>query len=162
MPAVASLGLRSVAAQGPASTIACGADCAFEVSAAGLLTQTETSVGACAANCLEFSGGEGGAGITDIAPGAFTNLPKVTSISLSDNLLTSIKTGTFDGLPKLREIHLRNNKIVSIEAGAIRNAPELDKIDLIDQSPSLQVDVTTTSQANFSTTNVRSLPLHQV
>lgn len=147
VPAVASLGLRSVAAQGPARTIPCGLidECIFVVSEAGLLTQNQTRAGACAEMCerLDF---RGEMGITDIAPGAFTNLPKVREILLMHNLLSSIKNGTFDSLPNLRKIDLSYNKIVSIEAGAISNAPELDHIGLNDQSPGLDVTATLAAQ----------------
>lgn len=149
----------------PAQIYYCGYNnnCAFHVSAAGLLTQEQKSEGACAVDCGRNGGprGEGylgldwppsDVGITDIAPGAFTNLSHVTYILFGDNLFTSLKTGTFTGanlpavtlidfgmgtitgievgaitgLPMLRENNFGNKTIENIEAGAITNTSELD------------------------------------
>lgn len=130
VPAVASFRLLSEAAQGPVSVTTCGADCAFHVSVTGHLTNVETSVGACAANC-QGSLNLNSKGITVIAPNAFTTLPKVTRICFDFNLLTSIKICTFTGtnLAAVTHISFAANAISDIEAGAINGLLMLEKIN---------------------------------
>lgn len=66
-----------------------------------MLTQVETSMGACTVNCQGTLDLEE-LGIQEIASDVFTNLRILEEIWLGNNNLKEIKTDTFNASPKLR------------------------------------------------------------
>ncbi len=72
--------------------------------------------------------------ITDIADGAFAQVPTVTEIVLSKNQLTVIREMMFSGLPNLTTLRLYANQIHTIEPGCFKDSTALTRIGLAQNS----------------------------
>jgi hypothetical protein len=73
-----------------------------------------------------------GSWISSIEAGAFSGLPNLTTLLLSDNSLSSIEAGTLNGLTKLRELPLHSNQLSSIKAGTFNGLINLTELSLND------------------------------
>ena len=79
--------------------------------------------------------------IMRIDPGAFSNLTRLTDVSLTFNNLTTISAGTFRQLPSLYRLDLGNNNIGAVEddfdgvADGVQLLMHNNKITQVDHGP---------------------------
>ena len=61
--------------------------------------------------------------ISEIEPGAFSDLPSLSRLMINGNQLHNITADMFEGLAVLTELYLNNNKLVGIDSGVLAELP---------------------------------------
>jgi len=63
--------------------------------------------------------------ITELEPGAASNLPSLLELYLSNNKIAKLQPGTVSGVSNLQYLYLDGNDITELEPGAVSNLPGL-------------------------------------
>ena len=94
--------------------------------------------------------------LTELEPGLFDGLTKLTTLSLGDNDLKALRTGVFDGVPNLFNLNFWfNHKLATLEPGAFRGLANMEELYLG------EVGLTELRAGAFEgLSNLRSLVVH--
>ena len=77
-----------------------------------------------------------------LEPGVFDRLDKLEQLSVSENELQSLELGVFDGLGELKQLYLNKNQLRSLESGVFDSLSKLQGLSLFDnQLRSLELGV---------------------
>ena len=74
----------------------------------------------------------GGKGLTDVQPGDFSGMNRLTHLLLWDNALTSLPEDVFAGLISLERLALQGNMLTSLPVDIFRGLEKLRELELYD------------------------------